>query len=146
MKFNWGTGIFLFYTVFVLFFVVLVYKSTQRDNSLVFEDYYAKDIAYQQHYNKLKNNQLLDEDIAIKTIAPQKTVELKYPEDINEMSGEIVFFCPSDSKQDFTVAVAPEANKTQVISTDGLKKGLWKLRINWEGDGTEFYREETVIF
>ena len=54
MKINWGTGIFIFYSLFVGALVFQLVKSFQYDNSLVVENYYEKDLNYQEQYNKIQ--------------------------------------------------------------------------------------------
>ena len=47
MKFNWGTGIGLFYVVFVVIMVSMVMFSARNNIDLVQEDYYEKDLNYE---------------------------------------------------------------------------------------------------
>jgi nitrogen fixation protein FixH len=145
MKFNWGTGIALFFSIFVLSLVYVVYQTTLIDNSLVFDDYYAKDLAYQQHYDKLQNAMALKEKVEITNSRSESKVSIQFPRSVGNVSGEITFFCPSHSKSDFKLAVAPDQDFLQQIDSKGLRKGLWKVRINWEAAGKEFYSEETIV-
>ena len=55
------------------------------------------------------------------------------------------FFCPSDSKQDFKVKIQPNAENRQVVFTQGLKAGLWKIKVDWKGDGKAYYKEEVIV-
>lgn len=143
MKFNWGTGIALFFSIFVLSLIFQVYRSTQIDNSLVFDDYYAKDLAYQTHYNKVVNAANLKEPVVIKTI--DQEVQIQFPTEVGPVSGVINFFCPSSSAGDFSLQVQTDAEKRQNVSASGLKKGLWKVRVNWKADGKEYYSEESIV-
>lgn len=145
MKFNWGYGIAIFYSVFVLALVYQVFKSTQYDHSLVSDQYYADDIAYQEHYDKLANAQALDQKIAVSQNDSKSAVEIQFPKSLSSIRGEIHFFCPSDSRQDFRVPVTPNADYKQVISTQGLKPGLWRLKIDWRASQKSFYKEEVII-
>ena len=144
MKFNWGTGITIFYSVFVLVLVFAVYRSTQYDHSLVSEHYYADDLAYQQHYNKLVNAQQLEEDLKIWNKIQKAEVELHFPAEFGEVSGEVYFFCPSDQRSDFRLPVQADDGHIQHIPTQGLRPGRWKVKVNWEAEGKEFYKEETI--
>ncbi len=146
MKFNWGTGIALFYSVFVLVLVWQVIKSTQYDHSLVSDHYYQDDINYQKHYNKLINSQELNEPLQIAKTEQGSFVELKFPAELADVKGNIHFFCPSDSKQDFKLPVNTSGTNKQFVPISGLKKGLWKVKVNFEAGGKKFYEEETVIF
>ena len=78
MKINWGTGIAIFFSVFVLSLVYQVYRSTQYDHSLVSDQYYADDLRYQEHYDKLANAQSLEKDLQIRQPKPGETIEIAY--------------------------------------------------------------------
>lgn len=144
MKFNWGTGIAVFFTAFVLALVFQVYKSTQYDHSLVSDHYYADDLAYQQHYDKLANAQQLREDLRIWNKIQKEEVELAFPAEFSEVKGEVYFFCPSDRSSDFRVAVQPGPEHIQRIPTRGLRRGLWRVKVDWQAGGKAFYKEETI--
>ncbi|MCO6487012.1 MAG: FixH family protein [Phaeodactylibacter sp.] len=144
MKFNWGTGIAVFYSFFVLVLVFAVYRSTQYDNSLVSDHYYADDLAYQQHYNKLVNAQQLEEDLKIWNKIQKREVELHFPAEFKEVAGEIYFFCPSDKQSDFRLPVQAGDDHVQRIPTEGLRPGRWKVKVNWKAGGKEFYKEESI--
>ena len=143
MKFNWGHGIAVFFSIFVLTLVYFVYRSTQYDFSLVAKDYYAKDLNYQQHYDRLKNNQTLIEDIQIRRVEGQ--LEVLYPENFEKISGEIHLFYIATAKADQRISVSPGLEGRQLIDTQALPSGKWKVKIDWQGDGIPYYREETVL-
>lgn len=144
MKLNWGSGITIFYSLFVITMVYAVYRSTQFDNSLVSDQYYAEDLKYQEKFDKLSNAQNLKEDLKIEQADSGSQVELLFPSELGQVHGEIFFFCPSDQSRDFKVNVAPNRNHRQVISTSGLKAGLWRVKVDWS-DGSKAYFKEEVI-
>ncbi len=145
MKFNWGYGIAIFYSVFVLALVFQVFKSTQYDHSLVSDKYYAEDIAYQEHYDKLANSQSLEQEVSVSQNGSKSAVEIQFPKDLSNIRGEIHFFCPSDSRQDFRVPVRPNGDYKQVVSTQNLKPGLWRLKIDWKASRKSYFKEEVII-
>ncbi|AEE47920.1 FixH family protein [Haliscomenobacter hydrossis] len=144
MKFNWGTGIAVFYSLFVITMVYSVYRSTQFDNSLVSDQYYADDLKYQERFDKLSNAQSLKQDLEIQTAESGSQVELFFPGELGRVHGEIHFFCPSDQGSDFKVNIAPNLNHRQVISTSGLKSGLWRVKVDWSDGKKAYYKEEVI--
>jgi len=145
MKINWGTGIALFYSIFVLVLVWQVYKSTQYDHSLVSDEYYADDLNYQKHYNRLVNYQDLDEQLLIAKTEEGSFVELSFPEELTSVKGDIHFFCPSDSQQDFKLRINTSGTSKQKVPVEGLKTGMWRVKVNFEAGGKTFYKEEVII-
>jgi nitrogen fixation protein FixH len=144
MKFNWGTGIALFYSIFALSLVFVLFKSMQYDNSLVSDHYYADDLNYQSHYDKLKNSKMLKEDLKIWNKLQSAEVELAFPHEVGAVQGEIHFFCPSDSKQDFKLPIQADENNLQRVPTKGLKQGLWKVKVDWQAGGRTYFKEEAI--
>jgi nitrogen fixation protein FixH len=145
MKINWGWGIAIFYTIFVGVLVYTVWKSTTYDHSLVEKDYYAKDISYQEHYDKLLNASKLPRDLQITELPQKESVRLVFPAEVGQPSGTIKFFNPSASHLDFKKEVRTDEAHQQLISTRDLKKGLWRVKVDWEADGKSFYKEEVIV-
>jgi len=144
MKINWGTGIAIFFSIFVLSLVYQVYRSTQYDHSLVSEHYYADDIKYQQHYDKLVNAQRLETDLMIQQVEHPSQLELRFPKEFDEIGGEVHFFCPSNKWLDFRLAIDAGEGNVQRIPTEDLRPGLWRIKVDWKASGKKFYKETTI--
>ena len=60
MKFNWGTGIFLLYAGFAAVTIALVIFAMTKKVDLVTDNYYDKELKYeeqiQKHLKKLKSS------------------------------------------------------------------------------------------
>lgn len=145
MKINWGWGIAIFFSIFVISLVFQVWKSTTYDNSLVEKDYYAKDIAYQEHYDKLKNSLDLPKDLSITELPQKKAIRLQFPADLGKPSGTILFFNPAKSELDFKIDIETDSEQNQLIPTAELKTGLWKVKVDWQANGKAFFKEEVVV-
>lgn len=143
MKMDWGWGIAIFYVVFVIALLLTVWKSTTYDHSLVEEDYYAKDLSYQEHYHKLLNASRLTTDLQI-SLHAENGIRLVFPTELGEPSGSIRFFKPSASNLDVEMKVDTDAAGEQIISTAHLKKGLWRIKVDWEIAGKFYFKEEAL--
>lgn len=146
MKINWGTGIAIFYGVFVLVLLFALFKSFSIDNSLVTEDYYQKDLEYQTQIDKEVNAQGLVTDLNVKFSDADKTIRFSFPGDLGAIGGKILFFRPSNAALDFEVNIATDPNFEQVIPANNLLPGLWRLKVDWNAGGKDYYKEETIIF
>jgi hypothetical protein len=147
MKFNWGTGIAIFYIIFASVMISLVVRSFGHDNSLVREDYYKYDLGYQKHYDKLVNARNLTTDLQIEQHRDAKELLFRFPDDLGAIKGQIHFYRPSGKDLDFRVPVQAEAPNTElVLSTDDLAGGLWQIRVEWEAGGIDYYKEESFQF
>jgi hypothetical protein len=143
MKFNWGTGIAIFYATFVIVLVYFVIKSTTHDNSLVVDNYYEEDLKYQSHYQKLANAQS-GNVIVINKIAERQIV-LQFPEDQEQITGKVLFFRPSNSNLDFSIPLQLNDQSIQNIPIQALATGLWRIKIDWSANGKDYYKEERIV-
>ena len=143
MKFNWGTGITIFIVLFVVSMSAMVFKASQQNVDLVTEDYYEKELAFQD----LKNKEALvlshfKEQISYKI--ENDKLQLIFPSKVEgEIKGNIVFFKPSDASLDQSVDFTSES-KVLVYPLALFLTGMYKLRIEWQNAGNAYYSELTV--
>lgn len=96
---------------------------------------------------KEKNANALGDKVDISFSDSTQEVIVKYPM-MNEnfgITGEILFFKPDNSVLDFSVPVNPDENSLQQISALKLHHGAWRVKINWQSNGTSYYSEEKIF-
>ena len=140
MKFNWGTGIAIFYTLFAAFIFTMVYKSRSVNHSLVSKEYYADDLKYQQHYVKLVNTRSLATQPKLVKQA-NKTIAVQFPPQFKSLNGELWVFSPITDHLDRKVPIKVNADQLQILPTEKLPSGRYKLKIDWQGDGKDYFSE-----
>lgn len=145
MKFNWGTGIAIFYSVFVVVMVGMVIYSRGVDHSLVMDNYYEEDLKYQSHIDAVKNTRTLGQDLVIRFSKEEKSVQLDFPEEFSELKGSIWFYRADNKSLDFKINIQPGEGRHITVPTPDLVPGRWTIKVNWEGDGRPFYKEESVV-
>jgi nitrogen fixation protein FixH len=145
MKLNWGTGIAIFYSLFVIVMAGMVVLSKSFDNSLVVDNYYEEDLRYQSHLDKVENSKGLANDLSIVENETEKSLRFQFPREISAVSGEILFYRPNDATKDFSIDIHPDEEGAVLVPTGKLLPGRWKVKVDWQGDGKAFYKEETVI-
>jgi len=144
MKMSWGKKILFLYLSFVVLIIGMVSYTMTKNVDLVSPNYYDKEIKYQEQIDKINNTKSLKE--GLKIIYSEGQINLVFPTltKNGQVSGEINFYRPADSKKDFKVSINTE-NYKQVIRIDKMEKGLWKIQVNWKMNGIEYYTEETII-
>jgi len=142
MKISWGTGIVIAIVVFMVITVATVIFMMNQDVDLVSEDYYEKGIKYQQQIDKENRSQNLKENVKMEWTG--NMFEISFPEEYDSQSitGEILFYRPSDSKKDFKLPLSL-TDRNQVIPVSGLQKGLWRVQLNWSLNNKDNYYSET---
>ena len=146
MKFNWGTGIALFYIIFATVLVAAVIKSTHYDHSLVVEDYYQKDLDYQEHYEKLANSQALVQDVQIQLTGEQRDeIQLSFPKHMQGIGGQLHFMRPSNKSQDFTLEIELDESNELKLPAQKMLPGLWKVQVDWTAGEKSYYKEQVLV-
>lgn len=136
-KFNWGHGITLFYIFFVGIVVTALVASFGVDHSLVVDEYYSEDLAYQSKYDKMANSLNSDN---INIITAGEDVVISFP-GVEKVSGEVHFYRASDKSQDFTRNIT---SNQEIFSKTTLSKGKWSVKVDWETGGKSYYKEEVI--
>lgn len=144
LSFNFGTGIFLFYGLFMIGIVTMVIKSTRHDPNLVVEEYYKADLAYQAHYEKLLNRQQLSGEIDVTLSDDGESVAVHFPKEIPADQGEILLYNPQDNQQDIRTAIALDEHGRQLIPLKNQLSGRWRIKIDWTANGKAYYEEQEV--
>lgn len=145
MRINWGTGIAIFYSSFVIFMVAMVIHSRSFDHSLVMDNYYEEDLRYQSHIDAVKNAQGLEQDLVIRESKEAGIISFDFPKEFQTLGGKILFYRPDDKTKDFELKIETPANGRLEVPVYRLPAGRWTVKVNWQGDGMPFYKEETIV-
>jgi len=144
IKINWGTGIVIALIVMISGMIFLVSIAVRQDYDLVDNDYYQKSVNYQQHIEKVKNNEALPEIIKFDQSAD--TLKITFPKvgNFQEYTGEIHFYSPVTEKRDLTLKVKPDSGFSQTINLKNLEKGRYQVKIDWMVGKVSYYQEEEI--
>ncbi len=138
MKFNWGTGIFIFYTLFAVTLISMVIRSTQYDHSLVAKDYYAEDLAYQSTFIKMENSLSLENPPVIKHNGGEELLQIQFGNESIAPIGTVHLYRPDNEKLDKYYPIKIDAGGLWQISTKDLVPGMWKVKLAWQAAGTDY--------
>jgi hypothetical protein len=144
---SWPVGIAIIYISFVLLLVAFVIFSSFQQVDLVTDDYYDEELKYQQQINRINRAQDLSKPVIWRHDNSNNVLTLSFPSELesHKVKGNILFFRPSDAKQDKLTALNLTSENIQTISTENLSSGFWKLKIFWKVDQTEYYKEGSLV-
>ncbi|HET6225561.1 MAG TPA: FixH family protein [Bacteroidia bacterium] len=144
MRINWGIKITVLYLGFVALIITLVSMAARQNVDLVSKDYYEQELKFQQKLDKINRSKALSE--ALTWELKNKTLLLKIPKQFREkkVEGSIYFFRPSDASLDMNIALVPDTSSVIPVRINQLKKGLYKMQINWQSDKVEYYNEGII--
>lgn len=138
---NWGHGIILAIGAFIVVIMTMVVISVRMDGiELVTEDYYEKEIKYQDRIDSQNSAILLDREIIAFNTASQELI-FDLPKGTK---ATLELFRPSDESLDQTLDFTVESDDKMIVKTDQLKKGYWKAQLQWEENGVLFYQEKKL--
>ncbi len=144
-KFNWGHGLVLSFILFAIGTFIMVYIAMTTKVDLVTEDYYEKELRYQQQIDIMTNTNNLDEKVSVSF--SDDTIMVLYPKigEWDSYRGIVSLFRPSDKSKDISVEVSLDSLYRQSIHSGKLVAGLWRMKIAWIVDGKEYYYEQPLI-
>jgi hypothetical protein len=138
MKLNWGHGITIFITGFILFMGFLVYKTFTIDFDLVAEDYYAKELAYEDRMQQMGNVRDLGETPTVELNSSQVIVSL--PDSQRDgSSGTLMFYSPADKSSDREYTFEADKNGVFYVNTEQLPAQFYEVRVQWTNSGNNYY-------
>ncbi|HEY3406293.1 MAG TPA: FixH family protein [Ohtaekwangia sp.] len=139
---NWGKSIILAFVLFAAFIATLVTVCVRQDVSLVSKEYYAEELVYQEQIARLENTNTLEQKPEI-SIDQNKHLQITFNRFDQVEKGELILFCPSDSRQDKKVKVTSSQQPVQIIPVN-LAPGMYKARFTWSMNEKEYYIEKVI--
>ena len=141
---NWGFGLTVIIILFVLSVAATIIFASFQKVELVDRNYYANSLMYQKQIDKMNNyNQLKDNIHIVQNIDKLLII---FPKEIisPDISGNIVFFKPNDSRMDFETKIKTDTGNCYSIDLNKLVKGKWLIKIDWKANNKEFYCENEI--
>ncbi len=144
MKFNWGTGIVIFFIFFAVSMISLVVATSRYPPQLVQKDYYALDLNYQERLEKKQNAAALPLAPQVFFEAATKKIQVKFPEGMIAQTGTAKCYRSATNKEDFS---APMVNISMLgIPADGFTAGRWHVELDWvAADGKGYFWETAIV-
>jgi FixH len=144
MQINWGKKLIIVYSVFVLGMGFMVYQCTLQKTDMVTSNYYEKELKYQEVIDGLQNANNLTTAISVVQADPL-SITLTMPAEALQAKGSVEFYRPSDASKDFTTALLMDDVGQQFFERKKFIDGLYKVKVNWEKNGRQFYAEQSLF-
>lgn len=145
IKMNWGFWIVVSFILFAVGTFFMVYISMTTRVELVTDDYYEKELKYQNQIELMKRSNALEQPVGMEFVS--STVVLRFPniDKKDNYSGTIYFFRPSDKSGDFKSDIKIDTSYSQAFETSMFSRGLWRAKIFWNAGSQQFYSELPII-
>lgn len=136
---NWGKGIAIALALFMSFIIYLGVTLMSQDVDLETEDYYLREMAYDEEIKAIKN---VNSGEKIKVKNEDEQIVVVIPSDADYRDVLIEFNRPNNDKMDKEFKM--EGTKTMVIAYDMLQKGKYNLTITYLSDGKPCLQKEEI--
>ena len=138
---NWGKGIIITMAAFMSFILFMVFTLMSKSTDLESEDYYKKEIEYEQEMNALKNASQLKVHAKIDLTEEFVVVVLPTKEQVSNV--QIALFRPDNKKKD--KLLNENNSKTIMIAKNTLLKGRYNVAIKYEVNGKKILQKEEIM-
>lgn len=137
---GWGTRIAVLYGGFVIMMVTLVTLSIKQDFSLVSDEYYKEELAYQNTIDASRNSSALSEPATVS--AYTKEVVVRFPQEFagNSVAGTVHFYSPVATALDrkFDILLS---NNSMHIDRQQLAGSRYVVKLSWKANDKTYYQE-----
>lgn len=143
-KLHAGHAVIIGMSIFILIMTQFMVRAYYNQESLVAEDYYTKELRYQEQIDKMHNTAALEVAVRVSPLAGH--LVLDFPEVFHgkEISGELFLMRPSDERADLRVPLRVDANGRFTVDTSKLLKGAYSLQLEWQADSVAYFLEENI--
>lgn len=141
---NWGKWVVASFVIFAGFIGIIVVISMRQDVNLVSRNYYQDELAYQQKLDRKNNTEQLLAKPEI-SILDNKYLKISFPEAKFIEQGVVQVFRPSSDKLDQQFKLQASADSVQLFQLSPLKRGAYRVKLEWTMEGTDYYLEKFVV-
>lgn len=141
MKLNFGHGIFIFYVFFATTLGYQVYKSTTIDHSLVANNYYEQDLAFQNTLNA--RNRGVNLPVVLQQM-DNGHLQVQYLGEDIPSSAQLHLMRPDSKMADVLVDLTDIQKVNNLTTYQELLPGRWLARLEWENKGERVVKDYTL--
>ena len=144
---NWGKGIFITVTVFVIVTLSVVSYLISLDFYMVSNDHYGDASNYQETIDKKDQTKSLSQPIMVFFDEEQVSLKLVFPPELagRNNTGTVHMYRPNDSNLDIKLDLNLDQKGIQLIDAAELAKGKWILKLDWSTEGKEYSDEKNIL-
>lgn len=137
---NWGKGIVIAMSSFVLFITAMVIGFFSHKVDLESEDYYQKELIYGDEIKAIENAALLKEKVGLSVTDDH--ILIQQPNDQLLENVQLSFQRPDNQKEDQRFEITGE--KQFIIRRETMKKGIYNVSISYTRNGQDCLQKEQI--
>ncbi|MFN8283480.1 MAG: FixH family protein [Chitinophagales bacterium] len=142
---SWSYKIALVYAGFIVMMSGMVYVASKQTNEMQDENYYVKELKYQDVIDGKNNLNALKKDVKITESNTQINIQIPTETAMNITDGTIYFLRPSDEKKDIHTTLMTDTSGQQLIDKSKFTKGWYTAQISWKSNDKKYFSEQKVF-
>ena len=144
---NWGKGIFITVTVFVILVLSVVSYLISLDFYMVSSDHYSDAVEYQDTIDSKDRVKALSQPVVIFYDEKKAALKLVFPPELAGRNNEgiIKLYRPNDSEMDVDIELDLDQQGIQWINAAELEQGKWIMKLNWTTDSLDYSDEKNLL-
>jgi hypothetical protein len=96
------------------------------------------------HLMSIQNNAPSAHEVRIEYISEANTVILYFPQNEPAPVGKVTFLNALKTNKNRIFELKTEPSKQMFILVDDLEKGVWKIKVEWQGEDKMYSQEEKI--
>jgi hypothetical protein len=143
-KFSWGTGIAIVIVLACMGIIFMVYKATTYNFEMVANDYYEKELTYNDQLAAIANAKKIGDSL---TIMSQKDFLLiQFPAMPQQaIQGTVTLYCVTDAQKDIVRKIALNDQGIMLFEQSLLIASSYKAIAEFTSNGKNYYFEQSFI-
>ena len=142
MKFTFGHGIALALGLFVLLMVGFFVAAISQKEEMVVARAWEASMGYDQEMAWARAAQQQGKQPAISVSGGMLRMDFGPSDTLRR--GRLYLYRPSDQALDQHLPLAPDSAGLQVLPTQQLRRGRWRVKLTWWAAGDTFAYEEPI--
>ncbi|HPI54945.1 MAG TPA: FixH family protein [Chitinophagaceae bacterium] len=136
-----GNVILFGFGAMVLFMTWLVFKCTQNPSMMVNDNYYEKELKYQDVIDARVNTDAYSDSLVMST--ENKVLVFRIPASLNTTmeKASLDVYNKSDSKKDQQVGLEKNNDGVYTVNTQNWAAGSYTIKLSFSSQGKAFYKE-----
>lgn len=142
---SWSYKIAIFFGSFVVMISAMVYVASKQTNEMQDENYYAKELKYQDVIDGKNNLNAISDKVTINDTTDVIKIKIPAQTATAITEGTIYFLRPSDETKDVHLKLEPNLNGEQIIAKTKFIKGLYTIQLSWKSQNKKYYLEKSIF-
>lgn len=143
MRFNWGTGILIFFIIFLILAFTFIVFSFRQNNDLVTDDYYEQGADYSTQIEVNKRSHVYTDSISISSSGA--VLQVSMAESLKQLtdSMSVHFYYPKGKENDVMLSYT-KFDESITVDKNLLTSGRTIVKVNWFMRGQKYYLEKII--